>query len=369
MPPRRRLLTTDSVGGVWTYSLELARGLAALGTDVVLVTMGPPPTSAQIDELTAIPGVLPVITSLPLDWLAASEDEMLAAGDALAGIVADAVADLGVESVQLHAPALAARADFDVPVISVLHSCVATWWAAMRSGAMPRDLAWRARLTVQGIARSDHVVAPTAAFAAAVQAAYDLPRPPIAVHNGRRLGRPIEAPQRDAVFTAGRLWDESKGAALFDAAAGLSRTPFLAAGALQGPNGTRLQLLHAQALGYLDHDALADLLASRPLFISAGRYEPFGLAVLEAAGAGCALILSDILTFRELWDGAAQFVPVDDPQALAKAADALMADPAQRQALGRAAAAQAARYTPERNAKAMAAVHDSLASVRSRRAA
>ena len=37
-------------------------------------------------------------------------------------------------------------------------------------------------------------------------------------------------------------------------------------------------------------------------------YEPFGLAVLEAAQAGCALVLSDIPTFRELWDGAALFV-------------------------------------------------------------
>ena len=46
-----------------------------------------------------------------------------------------------------------------------------------------------------------------------------------------------------------------------------------------------------------------------PIFVSAARYEPFGLAVLEAAQAGCALVLSDIPTFRELWDGAALFVP------------------------------------------------------------
>ena len=38
------------------------------------------------------------------------------------------------------------------------------------------------------------------------------------------------------------------------------------------------------------------------------RYEPFGLAVLEAAQAGMRLVLSDIPSFRELWDGAATFV-------------------------------------------------------------
>jgi glycosyltransferase involved in cell wall biosynthesis len=53
---------------------------------------------------------------------------------------------------------------------------------------------------------------------------------------------------------------------------------------------------------------VAERLAERPVFVSASRYEPFGLAVLEAARAGCALLLSDIPTFRELWAGAAAFV-------------------------------------------------------------
>ncbi len=369
MPPRRWLLTTDTVGGVWTYSLELARELAAHGTDVVLVTMGPAPSGAQLDEMATIPGVLPVVTSLPLDWLATSEDDVLAAGDALAVIVAEAAANLGVEGVQLHAPALAARADFAVPVVSVVHSCVATWWAAMRGDAMPDDLAWRARLTAQGIARSDQVVAPTAAFAEAVRAAYKLPRPPIAVHNGRELVDSIGTEQRDAVITAGRLWDESKGAAAFDAAAELSGLPFLAAGPVEGPNGAQQHLQHAQALGHLSNGALAELLGSRPVFVSAGRYEPFGLAVLEAAGAGCALILADIPTFRELWDGAALFVPADDAQALADAAELLIADPECRQALGQTAATHARQFTPERTAQAMAAVHASVAADRRRQAA
>ena len=50
------------------------------------------------------------------------------------------------------------------------------------------------------------------------------------------------------------------------------------------------------------------ILPTRPIFVSVSRYEPFGLAVLEAAHAGCALVLSDIPTFRELWQGAASFV-------------------------------------------------------------
>lgn len=368
MQPRRWLLTTDTVGGVWTYSLELARGLTALGTDIVLVTMGPAPTSAQLDEVTVIPGVLPVVTSLPLDWLATCREDVLVAGKALAAIVAEAATDLGVEGVQLHAPALAAGADFAVPVVSVVHSCAATWWAAMRGGPRPDDLAWQARLTEQGLARSDRVVAPTWAFAAALQAAYTLGQAPTVVHNGRTLAC-LVGEQQDVVFTAGRLWDESKGAALFDAAAALSSNPFLAAGPLQGPNGAEVRLQHAEPLGLLSREALAEMFAARPVFVSSGRYEPFGLSVLEAAGAGCALVLADIPTLRELWDGAATFVPVDDPRELAQAADAIIADPAMRQAMGQAAATRAACYTSERTAAAMAAIHASLATDRRRQAA
>ena len=41
------LMTTDTVGGVWTYSLELARGLPAQHVEILLATMGQPTTGAQ----------------------------------------------------------------------------------------------------------------------------------------------------------------------------------------------------------------------------------------------------------------------------------------------------------------------------------
>ena len=53
-------------------------------------------------------------------------------------------------------------------------------------------------------------------------------------------------------------------------------------------------------------------MARAAIFVSSSVYEPFGLAVLEAAGSGAALVLSDIPTFRELWDEAALFAPPGD---------------------------------------------------------
>src|SRR5207248_1112890 len=107
----------------------------------------------------------------------------------------------------------------------------------------------------------------------------------------------------------------------------------------------------------------------RPVFASAALYEPFGLAVLEAASAGCALVLSDIPTFRELWEGAATFVDPMDAEGFACAIEDLIGDTAFRVERGSKARATARRYTPERMANHMAAIYRALAPSATRAAA
>jgi glycosyltransferase involved in cell wall biosynthesis len=358
-------LTTDAVGGVWTYSVELAAALAAEDdTAVTLTVLGPPASAEQVERATAIPGLRLVHAELPLDWTAESETKLRATAAALAGLAEQAEADL----VQLHAPALAC-ADFRAPVISVVHSCVATWWAAVRGTELPADFAWRTELAREGIARSDLVVAPTRAFAGAVQQVYALEQPPAAVHNGRSPLPAPSFPRSDCAFTAGRLWDESKNAAAFDRAAALAATPFRAAGPLAGPNGASTRLQHAEALGSLPEQRLAEEFAGQPIFVSAALYEPFGLSVLEAAQAGCALVLSDLPTFQELWSGAALFVDRRDDRAIAAAVDRLAAQPGERERLGAAAQERAAHFTPEQTARTMLAHYRSLSEQQRRVAA
>ena len=49
------------------------------------------------------------------------------------------------------------------------------------------------------------------------------------------------------------------------------------------------------------------------IYVAPALYEPFGLTVLEAALSGCSLVLSDIPSFRENWDGAALLISTEDP--------------------------------------------------------
>ncbi|MBV9079256.1 MAG: glycosyltransferase family 4 protein, partial [Methylobacteriaceae bacterium] len=342
--PRHVLMTADAVGGVWTYALDLARGLAGADVTVTLAMLGPSPGDEARREALAVPDLDLVETTLPLDWLAATPGEVLESGREIARLAQTGDVDL----VHLNSPALAAGGAFDRPVVGICHSCVATWWDALRGGTtLPEDFGWRTDLLGRGYRACDLLLAPTAAFAEATADRYAVPVPR-AVPNGRDLaGEPGES-CAPFVFTAGRLWDEAKGFATLDAAAAALPAPVLAAGPTRAPHGGEISAGHATPLGSLaNHEVLA-YLTDRPIFASLARYEPFGLAVLEAARAGCPLVLSNIATFRELWDGAALFVPPDDAPVLASVLTGLLDDEAGRRRWGDAARARSALYTGER---------------------
>jgi len=378
------LLTTDAVGGVWQYTMELAQALAARGVECIVAVLGPAPSEDQRAALAATPApvalprkrepgatqdavrtagllrsqerVAPITlieTGLPLDWTCTDAAPVLAAGKAIAALARQHAVDL----VHYNMPTLAAAAAPPVPSVAVAHGCVSTWWEAARGTPLGQDYRWHRALTADGLRAVDRVVAPSAAYAAIVERHYRLKRPALAIHNGRTLPPVVDRPDPlpDVALTVGRLWDGVKNAALLDRAAARLPIPFLAAGASRGPHGETIRLDHLRELGHLSGEQIAAHLSKRPIFVSAASFEPFGLAVLEAAQAGCALVLADIPTFRELWDGAASFVPLDG--AWCEAIEALVLDGATRAALGEAARIRAARYTPDATADQMLALY------------
>lgn len=352
----RVLVTLDAVGGVWQYGIDLASALAECRVQTILAVLGPSPSAEQRREAAAVPDAMLIETGLPLDWMCDGPDQILDAGETIAKMAADAQVDL----VQLNMPSLAAGTRPTVPTIAVTHGCVVTWWEASRPG-VPLDpaYAWHRQLTECGLRAVDRVVAPTASHADCVQRQYHLPSRPAVVHNGRAPLAPVpNGPPQDRALTVGRLWDSAKRAELLDRVAAGLPFPFHAAGPVEGPHGERVTLDHLILLGNLDAGALASCLARRPVFVSAASFEPFGLAVLEAANAGCALVLSDIPTFRELWDGAAVFVADDDPLRWASAIERVIRDAGRRDRLGQAARKCTEGYAPSAMATGMIKIFD-----------
>jgi glycosyltransferase involved in cell wall biosynthesis len=342
-------MTADAVGGVWTYAVDLGAALARRGDRVTLAVLGPAPTAAQRADAETR-GLAVTGLDHPPEWLAADAAAVRAGGQALSDLADREKADL----LHLNHPALGADIAFDRPVLAVTHSCLATWWEAVRGDeALPEDFRWRIALHEAGLAAADARAAPSAAFAEATRRVYGFGTAPLAVPNGRDAPEAAEdAPPAASVLTAGRLWDEGKNLAVLDRAAARLPVPVEAAGPLEGPNGARIALHHTVALGVLDAPALRARLATRPIFASTALYEPFGLSVLEAAQAGCALVLSDIPTFRELWGDAALFVAPHDDRALAAAVLRLLGDRADRAERAALCGERAARFTVDAMAEA-----------------
>ena len=118
-------------------------------------------------------------------------------------------------------------------------------------------------------------------------------------------------------------------------AAALLDTTVVAAGAAAGPERVSPSFRSLRLLGSLREEKMRQWLSLARVYVSVALYEPFGLGVLEAAQAGCPLVLSDIPTFREFWAGAALFVPPHDEQAIAAQPRAADGDDGLRDRLSR----------------------------------
>jgi glycosyltransferase involved in cell wall biosynthesis len=355
--PGRLLMTADAVGGVWTYALELARALAAHGVEVHLATMGPRPGAARRAEAAAA-GVALHESDWALEWMDAPWDDVARAGDWLLALERALAPDVVHVNGYAHG-ALPWRA----PAVVAAHSCVCSWWRAVKGADAPA--AWdRYRDAVAaGLAGAAAVVAPTRAMGDALAAHYGARAaavggfaPPRVVPNARRAADYVPAPKEALVLTAGRLWDEAKNVrAVAEAAAGL---PWAAcvAGDAAAPDGAGGGWDGAgpgssvRWLGALAPAALAGWMARAAVYALPARYEPFGLSALEAGLSGCALVLGDVPSLREVWGDAALFVAPDSAEQLAAALRALVADPEYRTALAARARARALGYTPERMA-------------------
>ncbi|TIV22690.1 MAG: glycosyltransferase family 1 protein, partial [Mesorhizobium sp.] len=97
--PRRILMTTDAVGGVWRYSLDLARELAAGGDSIVLAGLGPEPSPEQAREAQSFATL--VWLKSPPDWMTRDEKDL----DRLPGELRSLAKTYAIDLVHLNAPA------------------------------------------------------------------------------------------------------------------------------------------------------------------------------------------------------------------------------------------------------------------------
>lgn len=356
MAGERVLMTADTVGGVWTYAVELARELDARGVEVAIAAMGAEPSAHQRAQLVGTRAVTLFPSAWKLEWMQDGWEDVARAGEWLLRLEREVRPDV----VHLNQFAFGAL-PFQAPTLLVAHSCVLSWWRAVRGGEAPAEWDTYRDKVRRGLAGAGLVAAPTRAMLQSLAVNYGWPGEGLVLPNGASGALFAPAAKQPFVLAAGRFWDEAKNLAALERVAPALPWPVKVAGAYRHPDGGTVAPQGVQCLGEIAREALARELAGAAIYALPARYEPFGLSVLEAALSGCALVLGDIATLREVWGDAAAYVPPEDHEALRATLLRLMGQPAERARLARAAQERAGHFTPARKCDGYLAAYARLA--------
>jgi glycosyltransferase involved in cell wall biosynthesis len=352
--PPTLLMTADAVGGVWSYAVGLCRSLPE--TRFILATMGPHPRQAQRDAIRELANVTLVESDYRLEWMADGVVDLTESRGWLIDLVQQHEVDL------IHVNGYAhARLSVSCPVVAVAHSDVLSWWEAVHKSAAAPEWDQYRRHAAAGLVAAARIVAPTAAVLDDLERHYvPLASRAAVIPNGIEPTAFSALEKRPVVLAGGRLWDAAKNLAVLDAAASGITWPVEIAGDIEHPDGGVASFANVELLGRLTPAEMARCLGRAEIFAAPARYEPFGLAVLEAAAAGCSLVLGDIPSLRENWSGAALFVEPENSTALRAAINGLIANPKERTRLAAAARDRARRFTLDRMAQAYAALYSDM---------
>ncbi len=359
-PARRILMSTDTVGGVWSYNMDLLREFASINTRTLLVSQGGMPSDEQRAEASQINCVELVPTDYKLEWMQDPWSDVARAGDLMLQLQRSFQPDI------VHLNGFAhASLPFKAPKLAVAHSCVLSWWRAVHAQAAPRPEWTRYHAEVEaGLNAADKVVAPTQSMLDALTAEYSYTAPTKVIYNGSPMasGHLQGVKKEKLVFAAGRVWDQAKNIAALHEASRFTEAPVYIAGD-QAENDCLSveESKNVNLLGRLSRPEVAEWMQRAEIYCLPVLYEPFGLSILEAARAGCALVVGDIPSMRELWDeNCACFVDPRDPRAIAESINSLLHDDDRRARLQKNARERAARYMSSRMAHAYIAEYNQL---------
>lgn len=321
----RVLMTTDTIGGVWTFTQELASGLLERACAVTLVSLGRTPSETQETSIRELEhrwcnAFRFYSLDVPLEWM---QDNEYAYAQA-AAVLMEMLQDFSIDVLHSNQFCFGALPCAAAKVVTA-HSDVFSWAKSCR-GEVLEETAWLQRyrqLVDQGLRDADTVVAPTQWMIHALAETFQLPREVKVIPNGRSIPHMQPKRRKLQAVTAGRIWDEAKGLETLMHVA--SPFPVLVAGESADTCASRdADKDRVQMLGHLSQTELMTLFSESSIYVCASRYEPFGLAALEAALCGCAVVANDIGSLREVWeDGALYF---SGPDSLSHLLQTLHAD-------------------------------------------
>ena len=349
------LVTADSLSGSWTYTRELVTGLVTRGVRVTLVSFGEIPLPDQTAWMDHLHGLDYRPTAFHLEWMQEAEWDLPESSAFLAALVRELRPDI------LHLNQFCyGNLPVDTPRVVMAHGDLITWAYAVHNHAprAERALTWYRNTLVAGLAGADVVVAPSAWMLDRVSACYGRPRRGEVIYPGRN---PIffnpYINKDDCVLAVGRLVDASKQVFLLTQQS--YSVPVCIVGAEQTVPMPRIPIradvkvatdqMSVAIRGPQTEAQLRALYSRASIYAATARYEPLGMAVLEAAFSRCAIVANDIPSFREIWGDAALYFRTNDAASLAENIRMLNEDRPMRRAYAELAYSRAReRFTTKR---------------------
>src|SRR5581483_7454233 len=359
------LITSDAVGGVWTYTQELVGGLVRAGHRVTLVSFGKLPHPNQTKWMQTLPRLDYRPTEYRLEWMEVSGRDIEESRSYLELLIAEVAPDVLHFSQYCYGDL-----DVDIPKVVVAHSDIVSWWVAVH-GCEPEDTPWMRnyrQIVTAGVGGADIGVAPSRWMLEQVSKYYLKPTTGLVINNGRNPALfHCTHPKEDFVLSVGRVWDPAKNISLLLDRQQDSRV-CLVGWEREPGREDRVRSLsvpsNVELLGPRSQDELQELYARAGIYAGTSLYEPFGLAPLEAALSNCALVLNDNPVFHELWDGAGFFFAKNHSGDLADKIAALRTDSQLRQRYAdRAYEVALERFTSSRMVEAYEHAYEKIASI------
>lgn len=341
---KKILMTADTIGGVWTYTLELVKSLRNYDIEVHLATMGSRLNKEQQASAASLHNLIVYESNYALEWMEDPWADVDKSGEWLLSLEEEIEPDI----VHLNGYAHGSL-NWKAPVIIVGHSDVLSWWQEVKKEKAPEQWVEYYQRVKEGLQQADLVVGVSQFMLDHLQKIYGPLNSTTVIYNGRTAADFTPGGKKEQVFGMGRLWDEAKNVKALQVIANKLAWPVFIAGEDYG-------LMKAESgnfyyTGLLGPDEVARWLSTSSIFALPAKYEPFGLSALEAALSGCALVLGNIASLREIWDDAALYVNPEDHNALNKAITNLINDPALRNQFAERALRKAYKYNPDTMAK------------------
>ena len=348
------LVTADSLSGSWTYARELVTGLVTRGARVTLVSFGEIPLPEQTSWMDHLHGLDYRPTAFHLEWMQEAEEDLPESSAFLAALVRELRPDI------LHLNQFCyGNLQVDVPRVVMAHGDLITWTHAVHNHApRTRSMTWYRNTVIAGLAGADAVVAPSAWMLDRITACYGRPQRGEVIYAGRN---PIffnpYVNKDDCVLAVGRMVDAGKQVFL------LTQHPYSVPVCIVGAEQTvpvpRIPIRADVKLstdqtsvairGPQTEAQLRALYSRASIYAATARYEPLGIAALEAAFSRCAIVANDIPSFREIWGDAALYFRTNDAASLAESIRMLNEDRPMRRAYAELAYTRAReRFTTKR---------------------